>query len=310
MDSGSHKAILTGLHAFLSAAEHGSFSHAAEHLAVPQSSVTRQIAALEERLGCRLFERHRRGVTLTPEGIEYHAEVKPAYERILAASRRMRRRDKSHELLVRIYPTFAARWLIRRMPSFNIWAPGVRLSLDVNVAAVDFDRADVDIAIQFGDGRWPNATAEFIFGDEIEPVCSPQLIAEHGPLETVADLSKVLLLQSRYRRDDWKAWLEANTELWPQIRTMEFHSSVLTYQACLDGLGVAMGQTLLLQQELAEGKLVRPLGRPLTRPHLGYYLVSPSKREMSAAARKFRNWLFSEAHGSGGTASTMSTSAG
>lgn len=276
---------------FLAAAECGSFSKAAELFGMPQSSVTRRIAALERSLACRLFERHRRGVMLTIEGREYHAEVAPAIDRIAAANRRMRRRDQAHVLRLRVYPTFAARWLIRRLPSFEAWAPGISLSLDSNAAQIDFDRCDADIAIQFGGGSWPGLNAEFLFPDEVEPICAPALLATVGPLDRVDDLARFLLLQSRYRRDDWKAWLEANAELWPQIRTMEFPSSILTYQACLDGLGVAMGQPLLIESELADGRLVRPLGSPLRRPGMGYYLLSPQTREMPLAARKFRAWM-------------------
>jgi LysR family glycine cleavage system transcriptional activator len=291
MTDGHRHPALANLHVFLAAAEHGSFTKAAELLNLPQSSVTRQIAMLEQDLGCPLFQRHRRGVLLTDEGASYLDEVKPALERISVASHRIRRRDTDWDLRIRVYPSFATCWLIRRLQAFNDWAPDINVSLDAVTATVDFDRHDVDLAIQFGKGRWAGATAELLFRDEIEPVCTPELLHKVGPLASLEDLSKVLLLQSRYRRDDWKAWLEANTELWPQIRTMEFTSSVLTYQACLDGLGVAMGQKLLLDSEIAERRLVRPMDRPLKRPGMGYYLIAPATREMALPARKFASWI-------------------
>lgn len=291
MIEGPRHPALSGVHIFLAAAEHGSFTRAAAILGLPQSSVTRQIAALEDAVGCRLFERHRRGALLTREGTRYRDEVKPAVDRIWLATRRLRRRDTDRELRLRVYPTFATRWLLRRLQAFNTYAPGVTVSLDAAAEPVDFDCHDVDLAIQFGNGQWHGAAAELLFPDEVESVCTPDLLRRLGPFDAVEHLSKALLLQSRYRRDDWKDWLAANTELWPQLRTMEFGSSVLTFQACLDGLGVAMGQPLLLESELGDGRLLRPMQRPLRRAHLGYYLISPAGRQLTMPARRFAAWM-------------------
>ena len=73
---------LGALRAFEMAARLGAFTSAAERLGVSQSAVTRQIAAVEDSLGVRLFHRGRRGVVLTPEGEAYYAEIAPAFEMI------------------------------------------------------------------------------------------------------------------------------------------------------------------------------------------------------------------------------------
>src|SRR5690606_12244813 len=135
-------------------------------------SVTRQMAALEATLGAQLFRRGRRGVELTPEGDGYFREIAPAFEMIAAATARLRQSGDQDLLRVRVYPTFAAKWLIPRLARFQAWAPSVRIELDTDVAPIDFARSPLDAAIQFGSGDRRDVNAELI-PDEIEPVCSP-----------------------------------------------------------------------------------------------------------------------------------------
>jgi LysR family glycine cleavage system transcriptional activator len=202
---------------------------------------------------------------------------------------------------VRTYVTFAAKWLIPRLPDFQREHPQVEVRIATAVPDVDFDRDPVDVAIQFGDGRWPRVKADFLFDDEIEPVCSPRYLAQH--LKDRRQPGKLLagrLLVSHYRKSDWDEWLAAaGLEAAAQgAERMSFSSSVLTWQAAHDGLGLAIGQTAMLGAEFASGELVRPFARPV-RTGRGYYLLRTAGQRESRKVAAFRDWLLEACRGAG-----------
>ncbi|HTO39641.1 MAG TPA: LysR substrate-binding domain-containing protein [Rhizomicrobium sp.] len=282
---------ISTLQAFDLAARLGSFTRVAQRLGLSQSAVTRQVALLEEDIGVKLFERGRRGVTLTPEGQLYRDEIAPAFEQLEAAASRMRDHGAEDLLRLRVYTTFAMQWLIPRLHAFKLWAPTIRVSINTDVAPIDFDRAAIDAAIQFGPGDRAGAVEEVLIADEIEPVCSPKLFT--GP-EGTADLDALLrlpVLHARYRRNDWLDWViaQGTTEMLPAAQ-LELPSSILAYKAAECGLGIAMGQIPLLQAEFAQGLLVRPFQRPLRRS-MAYYLLTSSRRDPPLRVRTFRAWL-------------------
>ncbi len=280
------------LHVFAVAARHGNLTRAAAALGVSQSAVSRQVAVLEGWMGTLLFRRERHGIVLTEEGEALFAEVGPAFARIAAATARLRRAAKANPVRIRLYSTFAAKWLIPRLHRFEAQHPGVRLRLSHSTAPVDFRRDAVDLAVQLGDGRWNGLHARRLMPDLLQPVCAPRLAPK---LRRVEDLRGQRLLVSRYRRDDWRDWLSAagHPELWEE--GLEFTSSVLTFQAAAEGLGVAIGQMRLLEADIAAGLLV-PLFQPVER-RLAYHAVWPKDRPLDHRGRAFLAWLVEEARG-------------
>lgn len=281
---------LNPLHVFEVVARLNSFTKAAESLRVTQPAVSRQIRTLENFLGLRLFERDHHGIRLTAEGEELQRQIAPAFRIIETAAQRMAARDKSEPLKLRVYTTFAAKWLIERLPSFYAAYPKIQLSISNAVALVDFERDPVDLAIQFGNGRWPGIESELLFRDLLQPVCSPALRRKAG-LQTIDDLGKVPMLHSRYRRTDWTDWLMAFDRIdLLGDNGISFPSSVLTYQAATEGVGVAMGQLHLLRNELRAGALVTLFDKPFERA-LAHYVVWPKNRPLPRKARSFLTWL-------------------
>ena len=268
---------------------------AAQELHVTQSAVSRQIGVLEEYVGIELFRRERHGVSLTRLGLSYAEQVIPAFEMIAAATDRLVNGTSRGALRVRTYTTFAAKWLIPRLRDFKALHPSIDVRITNGVADVDFDRDPVDVAIQYGTGKWPRTQTDLLFRDEIEPVCSPRYLAEHAPDKSRPEsLLKQRLLVSHYRRSDWDDWLSATGLADAAAGTvrMSFSSSVLTWQAAVDGLGVAIGQTALLTAELDSKQLVRPFDKPLLRDK-AHYLVRPEVQRDSRKVSAFREWLLS-----------------
>jgi LysR family glycine cleavage system transcriptional activator len=285
---------LNPLHVFEVAARTGSFTAAADELNVTQSAVSRQIATLEGYLGLRLFERGRGGANLTDCGQAYRQQIAPAFALISTATQQLVAQERTEPLRVRVYTTFAAKWLISRLPTFRAAYPKINLRLDNVVAPVDFSKDRLDAAIALGNGDWPHAHAELLVKDIIQPVCSPRLLKRRTEGEKLDHLAQYQLLHSRYRRNDWPDWLGSVGRGDLMNDGMTFTSSVLTYQAAIEGVGIAIGQVRLLAHDFASGALVPIFGPPLDRG-LGHYVVWPSDRPVHQKLRAFLNWLRREA---------------
>ena len=284
---------LNPLHVFDVAARHLSFTRAAAELRVPQPAISRQINTLEGFLGVRLFERDRHGLRLTSEGEEFQRQIAPAFRIITNATASVMTTGKAEPLKIRVYTTFAAKWLISRLPSFYVAYPNIKLNISNVVTPIDFEKDKVDLAVQFGTGNWPGVETEILFKDVIQPVCSPKLLKRTRLVE-LDDLRNVQLLHSHYRRADWPDWLMAVKR--PDLLTdagVNFPSSVLTYQAAVEGVGVAVGQLFLLRNEIQDGTLVPLFNAPFERP-MAHYIAWPKNRPLSRKARSFVHWLKAE----------------
>ena len=286
---------LNPLRVFEVVARTENLTQAAQQLHVTQSAVSRQIAVLEGYLGVQLFRRERHGVSLTRAGSRYASQVLPAFEMIADATHALTKGSRQGALRVRTYTTFAAKWLIPRLAEFRALHPSIEVRISNDVPDVDFDRDPVDVAIQFGDGHWKNVQLDLLFRDEIEPVCSPQFLGRHAPNPKYPhSLLRQRQLVSRYRRTDWDEWLRASdlAEEAAQAERMDFSSTLLCWQAAVDGLGMAIGQAALLTNEFAAGHLVRPFARPLLRTQ-AYYLIRPQSQRETHKVNVFRDWLLS-----------------
>jgi LysR family glycine cleavage system transcriptional activator len=266
---------------------------AAQELHVTQSAVSRQIAVLEAYLDKKLFRRSPHGVTLTRVGAAYAEQIIPAFADIARATEGLAKNEDS--VRVRTHTTFAAKWLIPHLRDFERLQPHVKVHVITVLPDVDYDydREPVDMSILQGTGQWPRVQAEFLFRDEIEPVCSPAYLERiPGAAEAPEKLLGHRLLVSRNRRRDWDEWLGV-TGMTAQAAGAErevFSISVLTWQAAIDGLGLAVGQLPHLAHELESGALVRPFARTVPRGTAHYILGSSLERE-TRPARVFRDWL-------------------
>jgi LysR family transcriptional regulator, glycine cleavage system transcriptional activator len=282
---------LNPLRVFESVARLKSFSKAAEELFVSQSAVSRQIGLLEDYLGIQFFHRDRSGVRLTEAGQRYYQDIGPAFERIAAATKRLGVDKDVVYLRLRVYSTFAAKWLLRRMADFQKTNPEVRLRMTTAVAPVDFGKEAVDASIQFGDGKWSGVDATYLFGDEIRPMCSPVFLKQNGPIRRPEDILRCRLIHSHYRQDDWPDWLQSAGLAMPQEDDpLVLPSSLLAYQAAIDGLGVVMGQPRMLEFELASGALVCLTDHAMRRD-LAYYMVTPHNSTNREQTDIVRGWL-------------------
>lgn len=285
---------LNALRVFEAVARLKSFSKAADELHVSQSAVSRQISLLEGYLNVQFFHRERTGLRLTALGEDYFNGIQPAFESIITATRGLAAKAGDQPLRVRVYSTFAAGWLMHRLPRLQKAHPDLRIRLTTAVAPVDFSTEPVDASIQLGNGDWPGLQCDFLFQDELRPVCRPKWAAPAVTARQPKDVLRHLLIHSRYRKQDWKDWFHsAGLEYEIESEPFMLPSSLLAYQAAQDGLGIALAQTRMVEQALRAGTLVYFAEHTLVRD-IGYYLVSPANSPLHDSINRFRGWLMEE----------------
>jgi LysR family glycine cleavage system transcriptional activator len=285
---------LNALRAFEAAARQLSFAKAADELNVTPAAVSHQIKALEQRLGLPLFRRGNRVVFLTEAGQAYLGGVREGFDRLAEATARLRKRGRGAPLTVSVLPSFATRWLMPRLKRFRALHPTIDVRLSATQALADFARDDIDLAIRFGRGTYPGLVVEWLFAEDMFPVCSPELLRGPLPLAEPADLRHHTLLHDGMR-EDWRLWLEAaGVEGVDAERGPSFNDASLVVQAAVDGMGVAIGRGSLVAGELAAGRLVRLFAATL-REGEAYYLVYPEANRDRPQLAAFREWILAEA---------------
>jgi LysR family glycine cleavage system transcriptional activator len=280
------------LRAFEKVAQHRSFTRAAEALHVSQSAVSQQVSQLEERVGKRLVERSGRTLRLTPHGELLAAACQRSFSALERALQQVSR-GGSQALQFKVPPTFAMKWLMPRLPGFQVLHPQLELHINTSVNPVDFDSEDIDIGMQRAAQPDPALHAISVMDETGILVCSPRLWGKRK--SRLPELASMTLLVSANRTNDWPLWLDfmGARELAP-ANQIEFGFSLLMYQAALEGLGICIAQPEFVQDDLASGRLIAPFPGIVStgRKH---FLVCPERRRHEPAVAQFFSWVQSGA---------------
>lgn len=280
--------------AFEAAARHESFTHAARELFLTESAVSRQIATLESTLGVRLFVRAKQRVVLTRAGRLYSTQVRRTLEQLDRDTLSMMAHGSGGGYLeLAVLPTFASEWLIPRMKDFNDRHPDVRVNMGTHTDLFPFDDTHFEAAIHFGTPTWPGTSSDYLFGEEVVPVCRPGLL--DAKVERAADLLRYPLLHSTTRPEAWTRWFVDQRVEDP--RTMqgvryELHSMLIA--AAVAGLGIALVPKFFVEGQLAGLGLVVPFD-VTSVSESAYYLVYPTELTHGQPLSLFRKWLLEQA---------------
>jgi LysR family glycine cleavage system transcriptional activator len=285
---------LTGLQCFEAVARHGSFTRAAAELYVTQGAVSRQISALELHLGIVLFQRLHHQLVLTDAGQSYLGKVRAGLNLLESATAELlAHRGRGGLLNLSAPPTLATSWLIPRLHRFNALHPDITLNFIRYLHAHDFAMAELDVAIQYGEGVWPNAVAHYITGRRITAICRADIAAQIDALDPAS-----LMAQTRLHHimvpSLWQEWFDAvgahqvNGAAGPR-----FDQFSLIVKATLVGFGVGMVPRCLVQEELARGTLVEVFPQPV-QARQGYYLCYPPEKQPLPALQALQSWLLAE----------------
>ncbi len=294
-----HNAIqlppLNALRAFEATARLSTLAAAAAELNVTPSAISHQIRTLEETLDIRLFRRANRRLSLTKDGRTLLPGLTDGFRRLTAAVAELEANQREGSLTISMLSTLAMRWFMPRLPRFQLEHPEIEIRISTTARTVDLEREDIDIAIRHGHGVWPSVHAEKLFQLETLPVCSPELPRPGTPLNSPHDIERHVLLHADARPDDWRMWLDGVGE--PHIkasRELTFDTTDFALAAAIRGLGIAIADRHIIQDDLDSGRLIAPFETSISHDS-GYYLVYPSKRASHPKSVAFREWLLREA---------------
>lgn len=282
---------LGALRAFEAAARHLSFTRAAAELYVTQAAISHQVRQLEQWLGQPLFTRKGHALSLTEKGAAYVVDLSQAFDQMTLATERARAAS-SEPLRITVLPSFAARWLLPRLPAFRAQHPDVDMRVTSSVQLWNGD-GEFDIGIRSGLGRWPGVKSDLIAREYLSPVCSPALAQGPPTLVKPADLAGLPLLHDQ-PRTAWRQWCQHANVALDLSQGFVFNDAALVLQAAIEGQGVALGRLMLAGDDLRAGRLVRPFDHVLPNDY-SYWIVYSRAAAQRADVAAFRGWLLEEA---------------
>ncbi len=291
---------LDALRIFAVAARHLSFTEAAAELHLTQSAVSHRIRGLEEELGLNLFNRLTRRLELTPQGRALAQRVDRAIGEIDRSIVDLSKTEDDSPLKVTMLPSVASHWLIPRLARIRQRHPDVDVQVIADPRLLDLRAEGIDLAIRFG--RVPHASyhATRLMGDRVIPVCTPDLLQQHGPVATIDALLAMPLLHDTATEgdgsgSDWQAWLAYCGKPNLVCQTgQHFSEASMLINAAMLGLGAALARVSLVADHIESGALVCPLPMPAPTA-FSYYLLGLPEHAERAKIATFRSLLVAEA---------------
>lgn len=281
---------------FARVAELGSFSRAAERLGLPKSTVSRRLAALEQRMGERLLLRTTRRQTVTEFGLQLleHARQVAAELDAVGVLREQRQVAPSGRLRVSMPSDFANLVLADSLAAFIALHPAISLELDLSPRRVDLLGEGFDVAIRMGDLPddallVASKLAVFSFG----LYASPGYLAAHGDPQTPDDLARHTAVRLMRGNGEAAGWtLEQGAQHWSGVPAgrVSANSPEMLIRLARAGAGIAATPDHFAAAEVRAGALRRVLP-DWHLPASTAWAVYPGRKLMPAKTRAFVDML-------------------
>jgi len=289
---------LTALRTFEAAARHLSFTRAAQELNLTQSAVSRQIRQTEEYLGLMLFQRVKKRLVLTEAGQSYVEDIRASLEQMQTATvNLLAHKGKGGIIRLATPPAFCTRWLIPRLAEFSTRFPNIFVDLSTRAKPFDFQSEPFDAAIYYGANDWPGAVVtEKLVGEELLVVCSQSYYqANRENLLSIDHFGRHVLLQQTSRQTCWPEWMQSRGVHGVNgLAGPRFEHLYMVLQAAVAGLGLGLLPRILIEDEVATGRLVAPFPGTFTSED-AYCLVFPEAKKNESRLELFRSWIHEEA---------------
>jgi LysR family transcriptional regulator, glycine cleavage system transcriptional activator len=288
---------LSSLRVFEAAARHKSFRKAADELNLTASAVSHGIQTLENWLGVELFAREPRGLRLTTAGQVYAPLVNQALSVLAKATDQLPGRKATGTLSLSCAPTFASMILLPRLEKFLATHPDVRLTVDTSHRMVDLTLDEFDVAVRYSPTEKAAANGILLMAETLQPVCSPALRRQYGALDASL-LASAPLVHVMTAPSDWHYWFRASGVQEPASidAGLRFDTIHLALDAARRGLGIVLGRSPLVDDDIARGTLV-PLAADPIASGSGYWLISSPTEFQKPEVKAFANWIVSELRG-------------
>ncbi|ASK19231.1 LysR substrate-binding domain-containing protein [Vreelandella alkaliphila] len=288
----SHRRLpsLSSLRAFEAAARHESAKQAAQELSVTATAISHQVRGLEEALGVPLFLRKPRQLELTAQGRELQQVLETAFDSISSVVDRLSAVPVRQTITLSTTPAIAVRWLLPWVCMLRDAHPDIDLRIHATHEPVALDGVTADLAVRYGDGRWPGLIAEKLLDNTFIPACSP-----HLGLHDITQLPGHSLIHFRSPGAvssplDWSVWQKlAKVPGLDVSAGLVFSDETHVISAAVGAQGVALMSRQLIQDELEEGRLVQPFGPEFEgKP---FFLVYPESRRHDPTVLAIRDWV-------------------
>jgi len=291
---------LRALQAFEAAARHHSFGAAAQELCVTATAISHQIRQLEEACGVKLFQRRPRPLLLTSAGARLYPALRDGFDALASAMAMLAPEHEQAPLRVTSPSAFASKWLVPQLPKWYEENPGIPLEIIGTDAVLDVRADAADVAIRYARKPPLDFVAQEVFRDAYIPVCSPRLLARHGPIVRAADLLRLPLIHYDWMSRDpeapnWRRWLAVAQSIDPDFKPLDrawdlsFREELHAIDAVVGAQGVAICSDVVVSNELSSGVLVQ--AHPLSLPGYGFYLVSMAHSPRAPAIEAFSTWM-------------------
>ncbi|MBT9386850.1 LysR family transcriptional regulator [Pseudooceanicola sp. CBS1P-1] len=285
---------------FDAAARHLNFTHAAREFNVTQPAVSRAIRALEQHLGCPLFERNHAGMALTDQGRFLHKALQGGFSQIETALDELRRSLAEEQTVsLSITSAYALHWLMPRLPRLKALMPDIALRFELIHGEPEGPLGSADLAIRYAWEPGAGITVWPAIDELVIPVCSPQYLARHGYIDAPAAQARTHslgeLTAKLWERESWEVFLEA-VQLAPmnEASRLAFSDYGLVLQAALKGQCVALGWWHVVAGALESGELVPASRRFQRETETCCFVARGDSGAQREAVLRVLNWLLDE----------------
>lgn len=278
------------LRLFVSVAELGSFTRAAEKEGMTPGAASKQITALETRMQARLLERTTRSVRLTDAGEALLERIRPWLSEYELIEDGFAEEGAAPVGVLRISAPvdFGARILMPVVADFMRKWPGVDVRLSMADRMVDLVDEGFDLAVRIG-----QLTDSSLIARKLAPACmslvaSPKFLAAISGLETPADLSAhdCIIDRNKPAAQLWKFTKDGETVEAKVNGRITLNGATAAIEAAAQGLGIACSPSWAARQALAEGRVV-PVLPDWSPDHRDLWAVFPSNRYLAPRVRLF-----------------------
>lgn len=282
---------LNALKGFEATTRRQSVREAAEELCLTHPAVSHQIQLLEEDFGVPLFSREGRSIVPTPEGRLFYGYARKALDLLIEGSETIRRAQSHRPLRVQTYVTASIRWLAPRIPRFVAAHPDIRLLLSTCALDWEFDESLGDVGLVYCETvPGPEYCWLPLFDYTLTPVCTPALRARLGERPEPRDLTQLPLVVIYSETRNWDLWFESANVAFVPDASVVVDTLALALEFALDGSGVALVNGPFVDEELASGRLVRPVAHQVTCPG-GWGLICRRDIRDTPRVRAFIDFL-------------------
>lgn len=283
---------LSALRSFESAGRHLHMGRAGEDLGVTHGAISHQVRVLEDHLGVKLFVRANNRLKLTDAGERLLRAVQDGFDRIVDGTLQLDPDNLTGTLVIGCTESTGASWAIQHIGEFQLLYP----QIDIHVVEVKPQQKDipreVDVAICYGKPEAGGRQLDELVSPPVYPVCSPRILHDIPAITRPEHLARLTLLHDN--QNNWSRWFAAMDVSVPEdIRQIHLYSTNLSLTAARLGYGVALCNPFETQEDLRQGRLVRPLKQAIPESH-NFYLLTNQPEHRSLRAQLFEDWIRSQ----------------